>query len=137
MKQTYSEKIKYARERLLKIPYLKFLGVKVDKLSPGRAVMSLSFRKQYQQAYGLLHGGVIASLVDTAAAFAGWTLAKPEQKFVTLEFKINFTYPVTTPKFFAYAKIIHYGKKTFITDVEVKNSKNVLCAKALVTYMFI
>jgi acyl-CoA thioesterase len=122
------------KAELPSIPFLKFLGNKIDRLGSGLAQVSIKCRKQLTQTYGFIHGGVLASLADTAAAFATRTLIDPDDKLVTLELKINYLNPAQSD-IKALAKVIHQGRRTVVTDVEIKDKENKLCAKALVTYM--
>ena len=125
---------KSLKRGISKIPFLALMGNKVDRLSPGLAQISLKYKKKFTQPYGYLHGGVLASLADTAAAYATRTLLEPEDKLVALELKINYLSPAQADVK-ASAKVIHKGKRTAVIDVDVKDKKGVLCAKALVTYV--
>ena len=49
-------------------PFFKLLGIELVEVEPGRAVLSVAWRPDLCQPAGILHGGVIASLVDTAIA---------------------------------------------------------------------
>lgn len=81
-----------------------------------------------------VHGGAIASLADSAAAWA--TVGSTEFKYIplTVEMKINFLAPVESGELVAEAKTVHKGSKILVSDVEVKDNKGKLVAKSLVTY---
>lgn len=124
------------RKEISRIPFPSLLGNRIDRLRPGFAQVSVKYRKNLTQGYGFVHGGVLASLADTAAAFATRTLINPEDKLVTLELKINYINPAQTD-LKALARVIHKGRRTVVIDVEVKDKKGILCAKALVTYVIL
>ncbi len=134
MKKLSTANAKRIKSELSGIPFLNYLGNKIDKLKPGLAQVSVKYKNQLTQGYGFLHGGVLASLADTAAAFATRTLIDAEDKLVTLELKINYINPVQSDAK-ALAKVVHKGRRTVVIDVDVKDKQNRLCAKALVTYV--
>jgi len=48
----------------------KWLGMRLDTVTPGAAVMSLTVEKHHTNGHDICHGGVIFSLADSAFAFA-------------------------------------------------------------------
>ena len=84
-----------------------------------------------------VHGGVIASLADSAAAWAIYSSNGLEGVIVTVEIKINFLKPIESSKLVAEARNIHEGSKIFVYDAKVKNNKGSLIAKSLVTYYIV
>ncbi|OGP98147.1 MAG: hypothetical protein A2Z51_09360 [Deltaproteobacteria bacterium RBG_19FT_COMBO_52_11] len=89
------------------------------------------------QAYGVVHGGAIATLADTAVAFALMTLIQPGERVLTAEFKINFFSAVNSGEMFGEARVVHKGGRMVAADMEVKNEKGQLIAKGLATYMIL
>src|SRR4029078_4527606 len=77
------------------VPYAKLLGFELDEVSPGAATLGLKIRKTLMQNHGVLHGGAIASLIDTAIAFAIIPLLDPEEKVTTVDLTISYLRPIT------------------------------------------
>jgi uncharacterized protein (TIGR00369 family) len=92
------------------------------------------FKQELTHPYGIVHGGAIASLADSAVAMALVSLVEPKDRITTIEFKINFFVPVSKGELKAHAKIIHKGSKTAVGDVEVINEGGELVAKVIATY---
>lgn len=130
-----SAKAKIQLKKFKNTPFAQNLGMKIVKLKPGYAELSMAYQKRLCQPYGFMHGGAIAALADTVAATAIHTLLEPEDKMVSIELKINYLAPVTKGKIVAGAKVIHKGRKTAVVDVDIKDSEGKLCAKSIVTYM--
>lgn len=128
--------VKTLKKEVGRIPFPSLLGNRIERLKPGFAEVSVKYKRSLTQSYGYLHGGVLASLADTAAAFATRTLIEPEDKLVTLELKINYINPAQSD-LKAMAKVVHKGRRTVVIEVEVKDKKNRLCAKALLTYVIL
>jgi uncharacterized protein (TIGR00369 family) len=134
MKKLSPALIRSLKKEIARIPFPALLGSKIERLRPGFAQIFLKHRKNLTQGYGYIHGGVLASLADTAAAFATRTLIGRDDKLVTLEMKINYLAPVQSDMK-ALGKVIHKGRRTVIIEVEVKDKKGTLCAKVLTTYV--
>src|SRR3972149_2797956 len=128
-------RVKSQLRKFKNTPFAQNLGIKIVKLKPGYAELSLAYQKRITQPYGFMHGGAIAALADTAAATSIHTLLEPEDKMVSIEMKVNYIAPVTKGRIFAGAKVIHKGRKTAVPDVDIKDSEGKLCAKSIVTYM--
>jgi acyl-CoA thioesterase len=115
-------------------PYYQLLGIEIVKMRKGVSTLRMRFRKELTHALGMMHGGAIASLADSAVAMALITLVDPSDRITTIEFKVNFVAPVEEGKLTAQAKILHRGVKTAVGDVEVLNEKGDLVAKVIATY---
>lgn len=112
-----------------------FLGIKIRELKKGSVVLRMPNRKEYAQYRGVTHGGALSALIDTAATFATNSLIGEAQDSVTIELKVNFLKPGTGRHLDATACVLHHGRTTSITRVEVHRADGVLCAYATVTNM--
>ncbi len=128
----YLEKV---RELTNRSPYYRLLKMEVLEIRKGKSVIQMPFRKTLTHPYGIVHGGAIASLADSAVAMALIGLVKPSDRITTIEFKINFFTSISQGKLTAQAKIIYKGSKTAVGDVEVNNEAGKLVAKVIATYM--
>ena len=75
-------------------PFEEYLGMKIESASGGRAVLSMPFLVKHAQGKGLMHGGAVTSLADTAVAMAVKSLLPEGTHFVTTEFCLKFHAPL-------------------------------------------
>ena len=115
-------------------PYYRLLGMEVAEVKGGESEIHMEFKQDLTHPYGMVHGGAIASLADSAVAIALSSLVEPKDRITTIEFKINFLASVSKGELKAHAKIIHKGSKTAVGDVEVVNEEGKLIAKMIATY---
>jgi len=132
------EKLNTARESQIRrefphYPFPAYLGIEIDTLEIGTAKLTLKHRQELTQGMGLIHGGVITSLCDTAVAVAIFTMIEPDEKILTIELKVNFLAPASG-NILATARVLHKGRKTAVGEVDVVGANGELAAKALVTY---
>jgi uncharacterized protein (TIGR00369 family) len=108
--------------------------MKVKEIKGGESRMQMPFKQDLTHPYGMMHGGAIASLADSAVAMALISMIELRDRITTIEFKINFFFPVTRGKLEAHAKIIHKGSTTAVGEVEVVNEQGKRVAKVIATY---
>lgn len=105
--------------RFKSVPYPNWLGIKIAKLGAGTADLSLVIKKSHQQYQGIAHGGVLASLADTAATFAALTVIPEGMDVVTIEFKVNFLAGVPAGQLIAKGSTVRVGSRVAVSDVRV------------------
>lgn len=115
--------------------FIDTLGIEVYEISDGKTELEMLYQKMHQNPYGMVHGGAISSLADTACGLAVASIVKYEKKFVTAEMKINYLEPVTEGVLICYGRVLREGR-VIPVEAEVFN-KNVLVAKALATYIIL
>ncbi|HLA95529.1 MAG TPA: PaaI family thioesterase, partial [Pyrinomonadaceae bacterium] len=64
------ERKQHAIDTVGKLPFAQLIGMKLIDIRPNEAVIAIEMRDDLRQPSGVLHGGVTATLIDTAMAFA-------------------------------------------------------------------
>ncbi len=116
-------------------PYYQLLGIQVVEMANGYARLVMPVRPHLFQLYGVVHGGAVASLADSAAAVALISTSAAEEKAFTLEMKLNFLAPTSEGVLTAEARLFHRGRTIAAGDVEVRNGQGRLVAKGIATFM--
>ncbi len=133
-KEITAEHLEIARSVLHNNEFAKMIGMKLVAMKPDEATIEIEMRDQLRQPHGLLHGGVTATLIDTAMAFAVITVLTKEEKASTVDLNVYYLRPHTDGKIFCTAKIIKAGKRLLTVSAEVANEQGKLIATALSTY---
>ena len=113
----------------------KLVGIEIDDIEPGRAKLSLEVSEKHRQLQGIMHGGAIATLIDTAVAYAIVGASEPGAKFTTIELKINYLSPIVEGRVIADARLIRDGKRIVVAECDVFDAAGKMAAKGLLTYM--
>jgi uncharacterized protein (TIGR00369 family) len=121
------------RTQLKGAPFPRRLGLSLRSLERGKVVLRMPNRKEFAQYRGDTHGGALSALLDTAATFATNSLLAEDQDSVTIELKVNFIKPGAGRHLDAEAVVLHHGRTTSITKVEVRRADGALCAYATAT----
>jgi uncharacterized protein (TIGR00369 family) len=115
------ELLKQARNANNLAPLATFLGATIDEVEHGRVTMSLHTRPEFANPLGTLHGGICATLLDSAMGCAVHTTLEHGVGYGTLELKVNYirSVPVNGVKLTATAHTIHVGNKTATAEGRV------------------
>lgn len=123
------------RKALAKVPFAELLGIELTAAAVGSATLRMLIRPDLKQIHGVMHGGAIASLLDTATAFAIVTLLPSEEKFTTVDLMINYLRPLKEGTVIATAKVLRAGRRLITVSADVLDDDGTLAATALSTYM--
>ena len=117
-------------------PFVGHLGIRLESLTPGRARLVLPYRAELATMADVIHGGALASLVDTAAMAAAWSDAQvPDQlRGTTVGLTITYLSPASGEDVEAEAAVIRRGRNLCFLDVDVRTVSGTPIAKGLVTY---
>lgn len=130
-----AEELARLREAFARVAYVRLLGIEIVRLERGAAVMSLEFRPELTRMEGIVHGGAIASLLDSASAFAVLSLIRPEEQTVTVDLTLHFLRPVSGGRVEARARVLRAGRRVVTVSIEAADSAGKLVATALTTYL--
>lgn len=119
-------------------PFMNHLGATVEAADTGSVSIGLELRPELTQQHGFAHGGVIASLADTAASYCAMTTMREEGSLLTIEFKVNFMKPGKGQKLRADGRTISAGRTITTTECSVfaiDDGTETLIAKMQATIM--
>ncbi len=122
------------RKRLKENQSTELLGFDVESVRAGRAIFRLDVHPRHKQIHGVVHGGILAALADTAAAIAAYTLVPKGREIATVELNINYLEPVPGGRIKADARVLRAGRNFVVTECEIWNEDGSLAAKALLTF---
>ena len=135
-----NENIERMRKVIALTPFMAHLGMELVEAGDGYAKIKLNFKKENTTMADALHGGAVASLIDTTGAMAAWTtaeIATPKYFGSTVGVNINYLSAVIGQDCFAEGRILRRGKEIIYNDVRVTDAAGKLCAQGTVVYRII
>ncbi|HEV8591917.1 MAG TPA: PaaI family thioesterase [Pyrinomonadaceae bacterium] len=123
-----------AADAVAKLPLGKLLGMRLTDIRPNEASIEITMHDDLRQPNGVLHGGVTATLIDTAMAFAVIPLLGEGETTATVDLTIHYVRPHTEGVATCTAKIVRAGKRFFTVSADVTNESGQLIATAISTY---
>ncbi len=110
-----------------RIPYYSTLGFDVKEVRDGRAIFELELRKELTQN-GSIHGGALASMVDSSCTCAAYSLTFPQAFITTIDLQVQFLKPVYKGKIKAVAHCLKAGKRVCFCESKIwDEGDNLVC----------
>lgn len=109
-------------------------GFALALAEPGHVVMRMQVGQRHMQVHGVVHGGVLAALADTAGGLATFMSLHALARVATIEMKINYLEPVEKGTVFADARVLRAGKNIAVVDCDLRDDADRLVGKALMTF---
>jgi uncharacterized protein (TIGR00369 family) len=142
--------LQHLNKAFLEIPFNRMLGLRLDELTQEQITMSFDMQPELigNYVHGILHGGVISSVLDMAGGMAAMVsvvfkqpekdpveLAKILGKAGTIDLHVSYLQPGKGNFFSAKARVLRTGNKICFTQMEFFNHESVLIATAAGTYL--
>ena len=124
----------YAANMLHNLPFAKMICMRLVALELDAATLEIEMRDELRHPGGILHGGVTATLIDTAMAYAVRTRVGPTEPTATIDLTVHYLRPHIDGKFSCTAKVVRAGRRIFTVSADVHNDAGDLIATAISTY---
>jgi uncharacterized protein (TIGR00369 family) len=115
----------------------RLMGFRLVEVSEGRAVFVVTPDEKHYNGLGIAHGGLAATLLDSAAGCAVNTLMPAGRVFATLEMKVNYVRPLRreTGEVRCEAEVIHVGARVATASARIVDREGKLYAHGTATCM--
>lgn len=117
------------------VPFAKLLGIEVDSVEPGHAVLSMKLRDDLMRNNGIAHGGAIATLIDSAMAIAIMAQLAEGERTVTVDLTIHYLRPISEGTARASARVVRSGRRVITVSAELFDNNGKLSATGISTYL--
>jgi uncharacterized protein (TIGR00369 family) len=104
------------------------IGAKVEEVEPGRSVITIDVKDTHLNGAGTLHGGVYASLIDTAMGLS--VLALVGVRTATIEMNVHFLGAVSEGRITCHSEVVHRTRQTATAEAKVRDSEGNLVTMA-------
>lgn len=93
-----TEPITIAREFIQALPHSRALGMQLDAIGDGTATISMAYDERFvgDPATGVIHGGAVSALMDTASGAAVLSHPASPASTATLDLRIDYMRPATS-----------------------------------------
>jgi uncharacterized protein (TIGR00369 family) len=118
-------------------PVCKMLGQQVLDVDPAAGTVRVMFEvgPDYCNPLGVLQGGIVAAMLDAAAALAAISHAGGTIEVPTLEFKVSFLAAAYPGRFFAEGRVVRMGRRIGFLEAELRDPDGTLLARMSTTSM--
>jgi len=116
-------------------PYPKHMAMVVDKIEIDGAVIAIDLADFHLQPFGIVHGGVVATLIDTATFWAAFLRLPEDAGLVNVDLKLNYLRPVIEGRLIARGACMRPGRSICYSEAKVFDEDERLIAHGTSTLM--
>lgn len=120
-------------------PYLAGLGIQIERYEPDEATVRLPFRADLTNDGTYYHGGVIASVMDTAGAAAAWSNHDFDKgaRASTIAMSLQYVGACKGSDLICHARVVRRGKELTFTEISATDADGNVVAHAVQTYRIV
>lgn len=116
-------------------PYPHHLGMQLVSISVDHAMVKLKTQRCHLQPFGIVHGGVLATLIDTATFWSVFLRLPEEAGLVNIDLKLNYLKSVSTGPITAQGRCIRAGRSINYAEASVWDKKGNILVHGTSTLM--
>lgn len=109
-------------------PYPSHMSMQLVSMETDRSEVALEVERCHFQPYEMVHGGVIATLIDTATFWAGFLRIPEDAGLVNIDLKLNYLKPVFGGRLVSRGKTLHPGRSISYAEAGVWDENNNMIA---------
>jgi uncharacterized protein (TIGR00369 family) len=115
----------------------RLLGMRLEILEEGRVSFSLDTREDMTNAIGVVHGGIAATLLDSALGCAVHSTLEPGERYTTVDLHVHYTRAIAVGlgKIAAIGEVVHRGSRLATAEGRVTDANGKLLAHGTTTCM--
>ncbi|GHC68684.1 thioesterase superfamily protein [Pseudorhodoferax aquiterrae] len=95
---------------------MQTLGARLAQVDPGLVAIELDWAPGLTQQHGFLHAGMVATALDSACGYAGFTLMPADAAVLTVEFKVNLLAPARGQRFRMVGQVLKPGRTISVVE---------------------
>ena len=140
-----TEPDRYSREGILafaqQFPFFQLIGLEIIHVEPGASKVRVSYRPDLTQPAGIMHGGVIATLIDSGIAHAllmtdrFQELRDESGALVSVDLRVKFLRPVSEGTIECDARVVRLGRTILHAEAVVTDGHGREVARGDATYL--
>jgi uncharacterized protein (TIGR00369 family) len=96
------------------------LGAALAKVEPGLVEITLPYRRELSQQHEYYHAGVVATVADSAAGYAAFSLMPAGSSVLSIEFKVNLLAPAAGQLLRARGRVVRSGRTITVCQMEAE-----------------
>jgi uncharacterized protein (TIGR00369 family) len=130
MSGTGAERYQDLWDRMAGSPFHTWAGMRLDRVDEGEVDVSLDAQDHHLNLAGVIHGGMIATLADTAMGLAYRTVLRAGASHLTSQLSVTFLAPGRPGTVTARATVVKTGGRVGYAEADVVDADGALLARA-------
>jgi len=118
------------RERLAASEFHTWAGMEVVEASAGEVTVAMDVLDRHVNLQGLVHGGMLAILADTACGLSIRSAMEAGRLHITTDMDIHYLAPARPGRLFGHGKAIRVGRSLAFAEASIEDAEGKLLARA-------
>jgi uncharacterized protein (TIGR00369 family) len=124
------DRVAEVRERVDGSTFHRSFGMRLEHVSEGEVDLSLEAGPEHLNLMGTVHGGVLATLADSATGLAYRTVLEPGTTFTTIQLSLTYLAAGRAGRIEARGRVVKRGRRTGYAEADVVDGEGRLLARA-------
>lgn len=135
MKQINPDWLEAVRANVNACPYFQLQSMEVRDLGWGTSRVEIPVQPKHMQPFGIVHGGVCASLLDASGFWAAYSMLPEGHGMTTVEIKINYLAPSDSGRLIGLGRALKLGRSLGLAEARIEDETGALVAHGTTTVM--
>jgi uncharacterized protein (TIGR00369 family) len=133
---TVEDALEDVRERFARSEFhSRWLALSLDRVDRGEVDVAMDVQRHHLNLMGTLHGGMIATLADTATGLALRSTLENGSTFTTTQLGVTFLAPGREGRIVARGRVVKRGRRFGYAEADVVDAEGLLLARATATFV--
>lgn len=127
--------VRAVMEKVNACPFFELMSMRLESFAEGVSHLAINLQEKHLQPYGLVHGGVCASIMDAAAFWAVYADVAEGAGLTTIDIKVNYLAPVSAGQLVGRGRSIKTGRSICLGQASIVDGTGRLLAHGTATMM--
>ena len=109
-------------------PVTENMGITCEQTGPGASIATLDAALEHCNKHGIVHGAVLFAMADIGMGLVVASALDHEKRVVSLSMNANYVKPAMPGKITAHCTIVRLGKTIAVTQAQIRNTDDEVCA---------
>ena len=101
-------------------PAIELASARLTAVASGEATIRFAPERVHMNAMGLVHGGIVSTVLDSTIGYAIISMLEAGKTFSTLQLNVTFVRPVAPGQnYIAHARVRHGGRRTVVAEANI------------------
>lgn len=123
-------------DRMARSAFHRWAGIDLVRAEPGEVEVALRAEDHHLNLLGTVHGGMLATVADTAMGLAMRTRAEPGSAYVTAQLDVHYLVPGRAGRIVGIGRAVKSGRQTGYAEADVLEGDRLL-ARASATFIVV
>ena len=126
---------KIVRSKINKSPFYKTISMKMEITNKKGSIVRIKLGNKHKNLWGTVHGGALASLVDSTCGLSVVPYLKDGETMVTVSLYMDYIAPVIEGDILGRGRIIHRGRRLVRAEAIITDQKERIVARGYALFM--